>query len=122
MRLVQSLKLVAFAIILLFTTASAHQGHDHGDHDNFSESDSLPETDNEWKDPAVHSMPFNGITLKWKEDPKNPRYVIFKLSGRTRGYVSVGFCVVWTGGMENCDIALGWVDASGIAHVHVRNL
>ncbi len=112
-----------FVIIIPLTTA--HQGHDHHGHgeqqnEDLNPEDAIPETDKDWTDPAIHSIPFNGLTLKWKQDEKDARSVIMKISSKTVGWVAVGFCVIWTGTMDKCDIILGWVDAGGIAHLYVR--
>lgn len=122
--LFQCLVGLQLALLAVTVLVHGHQGHDHDhdhDHQSLSEAESVPETDESWKDSSIHSQNFNGFSLKWKEDSSDSRSVIMKMSARSTGYVAVGFCPVWTGGMDNCDIVLGWVDASGVAHLYVRS-
>jgi len=104
---------IFYFLSFLMMSTWGHEGHDHG----HEQADTIPETDKSWSDPSIHSLAFSGVTLKWKMDSNDPKYAVMKMSGRTSGYVSVGFCPVWGGGMTKCDIVLGWVDSTG-PHVH----
>jgi len=121
-------RLSAFYLILSVTynpVCWSHKGHDHGDDDQSHHSghdmEDIVEKDHSWM--SASKVPFSkgsGFDLRWKQNSSD-KVLTMKMTAKTNGYVAVGFCPVWHGTMEGCDIVLGWVDnTNGSVYVHVR--
>jgi hypothetical protein len=122
------LKLTEVTVLLisacLISISWAHQGHDHDENEHSHGLERILENDPVWIN--ARSVPFpegSGFDLRWLTEDNN-KSLKMKMKAKTEGYVAVGFCSVWHGTMEGCDIVLGWVDNSNSntsVHLHVSN-
>ena len=107
-------KALCTSVLILFATlATGHQGHDHGHGHTLSTST----TPSYWAQ-KTEVKKSTGIDVKWNHT--DPDYLCMEVSSKTTGIVAIGFCPVWKGSMEGCDIVIGWVDDNGNAHLYVR--
>jgi hypothetical protein len=101
--------LFLLTFLLAAIVANGHMGHDHA----------KPEEKGFWAQ-KTEIKKSTGVDVKWNHT--DPDYMTMEVSAKTNGIVGIGFCPVWKGTMEGCDIVIGWVDETGKGQLYVSKL